>query len=66
MRWQWIGYALSRNVLLSIDPDAHSIPEFKNIRYGVLAAQKGMVRPEDNLSSYTLAEFEAKLALLKT
>jgi len=36
MRWQWIEYALSKNVLLSIDPDAHSIAEFENTRYGVL------------------------------
>ena len=58
MRWQWLDYALSKNVLLSIDPDAHSIPEFDNTKYGVLVAQKGMVTPKDNLSSFTLQEFE--------
>ncbi|MGN6533820.1 MAG: PHP domain-containing protein, partial [Ginsengibacter sp.] len=58
MRWQWIEYALSRNVLLSIDPDAHSIPEFENTRYGVLVAQKGMVTVKNNLSSFSLKEFE--------
>jgi DNA polymerase (family 10) len=58
MRWQWIEYALSKNVLLSIDPDAHSIPEFENTRYGVLVAQKGMVTTRNNLSSFTLNEFE--------
>src|SRR4029079_19187833 len=36
MRWQWLEYALSKNVLLSIDPDAHSIAEFDNTKYGVL------------------------------
>ena len=46
MRWQWIEYALSKNVLLSIDPDAHSISEFANIKYGVLVAQKAMVTPQ--------------------
>jgi len=58
MRWQWISYALSKNVLLSIDPDAHSIPEFDNTRYGVLVAQKAMVTKRNNLSSFTLNEFE--------
>lgn len=58
MRWQWISYALSKNVLLSINPDAHSLPEFENTKYGVLVAQKGMVTPKDNLSSFSLKEFE--------
>jgi DNA polymerase (family X) len=62
MRWQWIEYALSKNVLLSIDPDAHSIPEFENTRYGVLVAQKGMVTAKNNLSSFSLNEFENYLA----
>lgn len=58
MRWQWIEYALSKNVLLSINPDAHSIPEFENTRYGVLVAQKAIVTPKNNLSSFSLNEFE--------
>ena len=62
MRWQWISYALSKKVLLSINPDAHSLPEFENTKYGVLVAQKGMVTPKDNLSSFSLREFEDFLA----
>ncbi len=62
MRWQWISYALSKNVLLSINPDAHSLPEFDNTKYGVLVAQKGMVTAKDNLSSFSLKEFEEFLA----
>lgn len=58
MRWQWIEYSLSKNVLLSIDPDAHSIGEFSNTKYGVLVAQKAMVTPQNNLSSFSLEEFE--------
>ena len=58
MRWQWLEYALSQNVFVSIDPDAHSIEEFDNTRYGVLAAQKGMVTAKKNLSSFSLQEFE--------
>lgn len=65
MRWQWIEYALSKNVLLSINPDAHSIPEFENTKYGVLVAQKGMVTKENNLSSFTLEQFEKFLETRK-
>lgn len=58
MRWQWVPYALSKNVLLSINPDAHSIAEIDNNRYGVFAAQKGLLTKERNLSSFSLKEFE--------
>jgi len=56
--WRHIDYALQKNVLISIDPDAHSIEGFKDTRYGVLAAQKAMVTKEQNLSSMGLVEFE--------
>jgi DNA polymerase (family 10) len=56
--WRFINYALDKNVLISIDPDAHSIEGFKDTRYGVLSAQKAMVTKEQNLSSMGLAQFE--------
>ena len=59
--WRHIDYALQKNVMLSIDPDAHTIDGFNDIRYGVLAAQKAMVTKEQNLSSMGLREFEAFL-----
>ena len=65
MRWQWIEYALKKNVMISIDPDAHSIEEFDNTRYGVLSAQKGMLTKENNLSSFSLIEFEKFLKEVK-
>lgn len=62
MDWYWIDYALDKGVLLSIDPDAHDIDEFDNCRYGVLAAQKGGMRKENNLSSFSLKAFEKFIA----
>jgi len=59
--WRHIDYALQKNVLISIDPDAHTIEGFDDIRYGVLAAQKAMVTKEQNLSSFGLNELEAYL-----
>jgi DNA polymerase (family 10) len=58
MRWQWLTYALDKGAMISINPDAHSIGEFNNIKYGVLAAQKGLVTKDRNLSSFDLAAFE--------
>ncbi|MCW3463766.1 DNA polymerase/3'-5' exonuclease PolX [Chitinophaga nivalis] len=52
--WTWLPYALEKNVLISIDPDAHSIEGFHDIHYGTLAAQKGGVTKANNLSSYTV------------
>ena len=54
--WRWIDYCLEKNVLISIDPDAHSIEGFNDTRYGVLAAQKAGVTRRNNLSSYSLDE----------
>ncbi len=55
--WRWIQLAVSKGVMLSINPDAHSIEGFNDIRYGVLAAQKGMLTKENNLSSKSREEF---------
>ncbi|WEK33880.1 MAG: helix-hairpin-helix domain-containing protein [Candidatus Pseudobacter hemicellulosilyticus] len=60
--WRWIDYALEKGVLLSIDPDAHAIEGYADCRFGVLAAQKGGLTKERNLSSFSLAEFEGFLA----
>ena len=56
--WRWINYALAKNVLISINPDAHSIDGFNDCRYGVLVAQKAGLTKEKNLSSFSLNEFE--------
>jgi DNA polymerase (family 10) len=42
----------------SIDPDAHSIDGFDDVKYGVLTAQKGGIAKEQNLSSFSLQQFE--------
>lgn len=65
MDWYWIDYALDKGVLISINPDAHDIEEFSHCRYGVLAAQKGGAKKENNLSSYSLKAFEKFLKARK-
>jgi DNA polymerase (family X) len=63
--WRWVARAREKNVMLSINPDAHTIDEFHNIKYGVLAAQKGGLMAKENLSSFSLKEFEGYLSALK-
>jgi DNA polymerase (family 10) len=59
--WKYIDYALENGVMISINPDAHALDGFDDIKYGVLAAQKAGVTKEQNLSSFGLKEFEGWL-----
>jgi len=63
--WRWIDYALEKNVLISIDPDAHSLNGFNDVKYGVLEAQKGGLSKEQNLTSFNLIEFEEYLEKIR-
>jgi DNA polymerase (family X) len=60
--WRWIGYAREKEVLIAVDPDAHSIEGMNVVKYGALAAQKGGLTKEGNLSSFGLAQFKEFLA----
>jgi len=62
MDWYWINEAVEKGVLISIDPDAHTTDGFDDCKYGVLAAQKAGLTRQNNLSSFSLKEFEAFLA----
>ena len=61
MDWRWVDYAMERGVLLSINPDAHSIEGYHDTYYGVMVAQKGGLIAARNLSSFTRVELEAFL-----
>lgn len=61
MDWRHIDYALEKGVLISINPDAHSIHGFNDTRYGVLSAQKAALPVSCNLSSFSLPQFEGWL-----
>ena len=60
--WRWVRAALDKNVLLSINPDAHSIEGFDDCRFGVLIAQKAGLSAAQNLSSFSLKQFETFVA----
>ena len=65
MDWHFIPGGSQKGVTISIDPDAHSTEGYNDVRYGVLAAQKGMLTKENNLSSFSLAQFEQFLSARK-
>jgi len=56
--WQWLPYAVEKNVLISINPDAHKVEGIADNEYGVYAAQKAGLLASQNLSSFTLQQFE--------
>ncbi len=56
MDWRYLQAAIEKDVLISIDPDAHAIEGFEDCKYGVLVAQKAGISSANNLSSFSLAE----------
>ncbi len=61
MDWRWIEKAIAKGAFISINPDAHVLSGYDDIRYGVLAAQKGRLTNSKNLSSFSLQQFEEYL-----
>jgi len=58
MDWSHIPYALKKGVMISINPDAHSIAEIDNIRWGVAAARKGGLTKDMTWNAMSLAKIE--------
>jgi DNA polymerase (family 10) len=56
--WRWIPTAIKNNILISINPDAHVLSGFDDIKYGVLVAQKAGLTAQQNLSSFSREELE--------
>lgn len=56
--WRYCKYARDKGVLVSINPDAHSVDCMRDIFYGVGIARKGWLRKEDVLNTRPLKDFE--------
>jgi DNA polymerase (family X) len=63
--WQWIPYCRKKGVLISINPDAHSLSGVGDIRYGVLAARKAGLQVEECLNSLDADGFLSRLSSMK-
>ena len=58
MDWSHIPYAMEKGVMISVNPDAHSIGEIDNIRWGVSAARKGGLTKDMTWNAMPLKKIE--------
>lgn len=49
--WRWIRYAMEQGVKLSINPDAHEMDGYNDMKYGVLVGRKGGLTKEMTLNT---------------
>ncbi|MGB3226726.1 MAG: PHP domain-containing protein [Saprospiraceae bacterium] len=59
MDWTWIPYAMEKNLMISINPDAHNLKGIQDIKYGVKAGRKGGLMKNNCLNAKQIAEFES-------
>ena len=57
--WRWHRYAISKGVILSVNPDAHRKEGLLDMRYGIFAARKGGVSADNCLNCMNLQEITA-------
>jgi len=63
--WRWIPYCLEKNVLLSINPDAHNIHGIHDVQYGINVGRKGGLTAAFCLNSKSKKEFDHWLSAKK-
>jgi DNA polymerase (family X) len=59
--WRWHQYALEKGVLLSINPDAHRVEGFLDMKFGINVARKGGLTADKCLNAFSLNEFTTYL-----
>ena len=59
--WRLYRYALEQGVKFAINPDAHATKEIKNIRFGLMMANKVGIPQEEIINSLKCNEFKAFL-----
>lgn len=60
--WRWIRYAMEKEVMLSINPDAHAMEGYADMKYGVLVGRKGGLTKEMTLNTMSGEEIAAFFA----
>jgi DNA polymerase (family X) len=63
--WRWIRYAMDQGVKLSINPDAHEMEGYSDMKYGVLVGRKGGLTQEMTLNTLSGEEIAAYFAQRK-
>lgn len=60
--WRWVHYALEKNVMLSINPDAHEKAGYEHMKYGVYVGRKGGLTKDMTFNAKSLAEVDKHFA----
>lgn len=55
--WRYIPYAMEKEVMISINPDAHNKLGLHDMRYGVNTARKGMLNKDFTLNALDKEDF---------
>jgi DNA polymerase (family 10) len=63
--WRWIPYCLEKGVMISINPDAHQLKGYHDMRYGTYVARKGLLTKDNCLNAMDLNTFENYLSTKK-
>lgn len=63
--WRWIPYCLEKGVMISINPDAHQLKGYHDMRYGTYVARKGLLTKDNCLNAMDLNTFENYLSKKK-
>lgn len=68
--WKWVRYAMDQGVTLSINPDAHEMDGYADMKYGVIAGRKGGLTKEMTLNTLSLMDiaeyFEKRKSSIKS
>ncbi len=68
--WRWVRYAIDQGVMLSINPDAHEMDGYADMKYGVLVGRKGGLTAEMTLNAMNVDEiskyFDTRLEKIKS
>jgi DNA polymerase (family 10) len=62
MDWRHLSYAAEQGVMISINPDAHEMPEFLLMKYGVFMARKAGLLKSQILNTKSTSEIKAYFA----
>lgn len=57
--WRWVHYAIEKGVMLSLNPDAHKMKGYEDMKYGLLSGRKGGLTKEMTFNTKSLSEVEA-------
>lgn len=63
--WRWVRYAMDQGVKLSINPDAHEMEGYADMKYGVLVGRKGGLTKEMTLNALSGDEIASYFAARK-